>query len=391
MAAASALPALLTTLTDVLNSASSTLPTVESLAPPANGISLLDAKNELFLSYLHNLVFLVVLKLRQARSSLNGNTTEKDVSEENEATFSETVKKLVELRVYLERGVKPLEGRLRYQIDKVVRAADQAATNSKPKQPNGSAKPSKTKPKRSDPAASDSGSDSDFSASEHEQEDETPSDLAYRPNPSAFARPDEPISRSSKKTLEKDAPYRPPRIAPTSLPTTEPRSASSSRRPKRSAAVEEYLTSVSSAPVAEPSIGSTIHSRTKKGRQEQMTARELVAMDARNRYEEENLVRLPGMSKKEKRRLGGEKNGRQGGFGGEEWAGLGEGADRVVEVTRGKGEIKGALERSRKRAREREDGGGDDGSREGRRIGEEFEKRRKRLDARSKRSKGRNG
>ncbi|MCJ1327268.1 hypothetical protein MMC10_003936 [Thelotrema lepadinum] len=391
----STLPGLLTTLTESLKSATDALPTAESLAPPANGISLLDTKNELFLSYLHNLVFLVVLKLRQARASLHDdNTNEEKGAENNDVPFSETVRKLVELRVYLERGVKPLEGRLRYQIDKVIRAADQAASKSSAKQTNGSTKTSKGKPKTARPEVSNSGSDIGSSSSSQDEEDseqendeEPASDLAYRPNPAAFARPDQSAATTNSRGSEKDTLYRPPRIAPTSLPTTESRSAPSSRRPKRSAAVEEYLTSISTAPTAEPSIGSAIHSRAKKGRQEQMTSRELAAVDERKRYEEENLVRLPGITKKEKRRLGAERRGK-GGFGGEEWQGLGEGADRVVEATRGKGEGRGALERSRKRARE---GADNDEGREGRSISEGFERKKKRLEARSQRSKGRKG
>ena len=69
MAAPATLPALLNTLTDSLATATDSLSSTANLAPPSDGISLLDTKNELLLSYLHNLVFLIILKLRHHSSS----------------------------------------------------------------------------------------------------------------------------------------------------------------------------------------------------------------------------------------------------------------------------------------------------------------------------------
>ncbi|KAI4148150.1 MAG: hypothetical protein LQ340_005207, partial [Diploschistes diacapsis] len=198
MTAASTLPPLLTALTNSLKSASDVLPATDTLMPPSDGISLLDTKNELFLSYLHNLVFLIIIKLREAKETWSDNTaTKKEKPEDDGDAFSTTVKRLVKLRVYLERGVKPLEGRLRYQIDKVVRTADEAAAKST-KPPSGT-NPTKTQPtaKKSKPSASSNSSDSDASSNPsssssseiQDDEEEAPSDLAYRPNPSAFTRP----------------------------------------------------------------------------------------------------------------------------------------------------------------------------------------------------------
>ncbi|EOD46772.1 putative u3 small nucleolar ribonucleoprotein lcp5 protein [Neofusicoccum parvum UCRNP2] len=126
------LPTLLSNLTASLTSAAETLPAqnedaaaaTTSFLPPKDGISLLDVKNELLLSYLQNLTFLILLKLR------NSNTKSRKDSEEAEddgGVEDEVVKKLCELRLYLEKGARPLEGKLKYQIDKVVRAADDAA------------------------------------------------------------------------------------------------------------------------------------------------------------------------------------------------------------------------------------------------------------------------
>jgi U3 small nucleolar ribonucleoprotein protein LCP5 len=68
MAVDNSLEALLATLVSSIQSASEALPT-EDVSPPKEGISLLDVKNELLLSYLQNLVFLILLKLRRVEAS----------------------------------------------------------------------------------------------------------------------------------------------------------------------------------------------------------------------------------------------------------------------------------------------------------------------------------
>jgi len=77
-----------------------------------SGISLLSLKNHLLLSYLHHLVALFTLKL----SSTSLTSTE----------GGQVVASLVKLRVVLEK-VAPLEQKLKYQVEKLVRKADQAA------------------------------------------------------------------------------------------------------------------------------------------------------------------------------------------------------------------------------------------------------------------------
>src|ERR1700733_5661137 len=104
--------ALVSTLVDSLTSATTSLPSDHDLVqPPTDGISLLDTKNALLLSYIHNLVFLIILKLRQTAEEGRDTIMPLDAA---------VVKKLVELRVYMERGVRPLEGRLKYQIEKCL-------------------------------------------------------------------------------------------------------------------------------------------------------------------------------------------------------------------------------------------------------------------------------
>jgi U3 small nucleolar ribonucleoprotein protein LCP5 len=335
MAIETSVPALLEILTQSINSAcEAAKDKVPSLLPPKDGISLLDVKNELFLSYLQNLVFLILLKIRNGRSRSEG---EKDGD-----LKSSLVKKLHELSVYVEKGVLSLEKDLKYQIDKVVRAAEDAKVAADraiqadrvATQNDGSSDSDEDK---------DSGADSDeggetLKASEID-------DLQYRPNPSAFVRPSFAEEEEAGHKRSEDGLYKPPRIQATAMPTAERRE-KEARRPNKSATLDEFIyTELSTAPLAEPSIGSGIveggrRSKSEKERQEEKERRE---------YEETNYVRLPKESKKERAK----KGRKDAGYGGEEWRDLGAGIDRIERLTKGKGGASSnVLERSRKRPTE---------------------------------------
>ncbi|MCJ1477453.1 hypothetical protein MMC13_006124 [Lambiella insularis] len=374
------LETLLATLTSSVKSATLSLPAASDIEPPVDGISLLDTKNELLLSYLQNLVFLIVLKLRdvsfEPKTQPGGQVL--DRSQADCSVREEAVAKLVELRVYLERGVKPLEGKLRYQIDKVIRAAEDErpkavlGSQHKGRKLNGIGKGARaTNGFRADTAGA-SHSESASVGSDPPSEDDveprtaaTVDPLAYRPNPSALTMPSRPTARDSGGNPK--GIYRPPRITPTALSTTTSRPSTTSKRPSKSATLDEFVaTELSAAPVAEPSIGSTIVDRGRGSR----SAKERETEKERRGYEESNYVRLPTEGKKGK---GKAQMGRMG-YGGEDWRGLGEGAERVVGLTR-KGKGVGVLERSRKREREPASGGEF-------KVGERFEKRRKALERR---------
>ncbi|KAH9833899.1 Sas10/Utp3/C1D family, partial [Teratosphaeria destructans] len=113
MAAETALPDVLSSLRSATDAAISGLPEASSLLPPDHGITLLDAKNDVFLAYLQALA---LRNLHVIRGIKDGS----DAPGLDEAL----TKKLVEHRVYLERGVRPLEQKIKYQVDKVVKAAD---------------------------------------------------------------------------------------------------------------------------------------------------------------------------------------------------------------------------------------------------------------------------
>jgi U3 small nucleolar ribonucleoprotein protein LCP5 len=151
------------------------------------------------------------------------------------------------------------------------------------------------------------------------------------------------------------------------MPTPEGREARRERRPGKSATLDEFIaTELSGAPIAEPSIGSTItnggrHTKSERERREENERRE---------YEEANFTRLAPDSKKEAAKKKARQQ-RDGGFGGEEWRTLGAGIDRIERLTQKKGGNLGSLEKSRKRPV----GDGPRGS--GSAAGDAFEKRRK--------------
>ena len=249
MATSTSLLELCATLTDSLTSAATSLLEPSALAPPPDGISLLDTKNELLLSYLQNLVFFIIYKLRQQNLQSSEPLSDESV-----------VQNLVALRVYLERGVRPLETRLKYQIDKLLLAADDSASTAISDGANGT----------KSVAATGSASDEDVAAAPPKI-----SDLSYRPNPSAFRLPD----RRSPSPSRKPGVYRPPQVTPVAPPD-----ARKDRRPRKSHALNEFVREeLDDAPLAEPSIGagSGLRGRTAEKEAE------------RKRYEEERLVRLP--------------------------------------------------------------------------------------------------
>lgn len=358
MATATDLSDLLSSFTNSCTSATSSLPSLESLLPPENGISLLDTKNEIFLSYLQALA---LRNLNVIRSLKDGRSAE-DVQKVSDQITA----KLVEHRVYLERGVKPLEGKIKYQTDKVVKAAEDEER----------ARVQRENHKAQQNARANGtvgGAESSEEESDEDSEDEGVAEVeqtSYRPNLAGFGQSTETKATEAREKSSKDGVYRPPRVSATSMPTTEQRQ-EKERRPGRSAAVDEYInTELSTAPLAVPSIGSTI---AENGRSTK-NARQLAKEQERRDYEETHLMRLPKESKKD---LAKQRGRERRGYGGEDLQGLGDAVDRIGELTRKKGR-EGALEKSRKR-RAVEDGPRSDGT------GGAFDDKKKRMMKRMKR------
>ncbi|KAI1470559.1 uncharacterized protein F4812DRAFT_270157 [Daldinia caldariorum] len=368
MAVPASLPALLDSLTNSLNSAFEATPKISGIEPTKDGVSLLDVKNELLLSYLQNLVFLILLKIRNAKETISGGSDESSGSDLSDAV----VKKLVELRLYLDKGVRPLEDKLQFQLDKILRAADDAE---------------RIAAQAEEDAESESGSESGEEENDEDaSETEAParpilglSAKQFGPSFSNFAPPTNPVGMAAvTATQDKTGVYRPPKITPTVMPTLDRRERGE-RRPMKSAAVDEYVANeLSHVPVAEPSIGTTIVSGGRKIK----TASERQEENRRREYEESNFVRLPKESKKDRaKRNKVEGRSNKMTFGGEDWRDLGEGVDRIERLTRrreGGGNTKALLEKSRKRTRETTDGARGSGHGMGtREIGDRFNKRLK--------------
>ena len=304
MAQPDALPDLLSQLTSSLTSTQPSF-APETVVPPTDGISLLDTKNELFLSYLQNLVFLIIVKLQRYRPTANtlSSTKAKDLDDA-------VVKQLVELRLYLEKGIRPLEGRLKYQIEKVLRAAEHA----------NSIKSTTTKSGKK----SEKGDDNRSAGSASDPEED---ELAYRPNAAALSA----ASKQRRPDRKKGGIYRPPHINPTAMPTTDTPASRRRNKPVRSAAIDNYIDNeVGNAPTAEASIGSTI-ARGGKGMKSDKDKRR---DEERTRYEEANFMRLPRESKKDRMKR---KAGESRGFGATDFGlgSLGEMGDRVMQATKG--------------------------------------------------------
>ena len=351
----------LSTLTDSLTLTTSALEeNGDHIVAQSDGISLLDIKNDLLLSYLQNLVFLILFKVKIA--------SEPDA----DAKYLEEsiVQKLVELRVYLEKGVKPLETKLKYQIDSVLRAADNATVSER--------RDDATTSKKALNGDSDSATDSE--ADEEESEDllSTGPVLAQNASgprllqqlPKQNTSPREKTSKSSSRT----GIYRPPRMAPTTMPS-DPDTRSREPRKQRSQIMNEYIDEeLSSAPRAQPSIGSnnTILDYGRGG----MSLKDREKERERTEYEEKHFTRLPGESRAEKRKARARGEGvKKDVFGGEDWSGLGGMGDRVSRSVSGGGREREGLLKRREKRRATEDGPRSDGRELG--IGESFEKRRK--------------
>jgi len=363
MATTTSLPDVLADFTTATEAALQGLPESSSLLPPKDGITLLDAKNEIFLSYLQALA---LRNLNVIRSLKEGGDAAEAQSLSNDLT-----KKLVEHRVYLERGVRPLEQKIKYQVDKIIKAADDDERVVAQKAKAGAATNGRSKARDEDASGeSDEGSDDDDGASEAEIEAE-----AYRPNPSSFAQATASDANATRRAKSKeDGVYRPPRISATAMPTTEARERKERNRPERSRTLDEYIsTELTDAPMAQPSIGSTITAGGRKTKD----ARQMAKEAEKREYEETNLVRLPKESKKDRAKQAGRDRG--GGYGGEEWRGLGESLDRIGDLTRRKGGKQSALDMSRKRGRDVEDGPRGSG------MGEAFDVKKRRMDKKMRR------
>lgn len=251
-----------------------------------NGISLLGLKNSLLLAYLHHLTLFTLCRV-QGRSLNDGKAGEDDSV--NDA--SAVVNGLVKNRIVLEK-IKPLEVKLRYQIDKLVKKAENADRAEQEGDANG------------------------------DNDEEIGNDpLAFKPNPlSLMTGSGENASGSEDEDDDGKAAaggkssgsgvYRPPRLAPVAY--TEGKKDKKERRPPAgSALLRDMATSLTSAnPYTESTsgLGVTPSMQSRK-------ARKLAEIE---RYEEDNMTRIFMTKKDSKRRRMDEEDIALGGTGSRE-------------------------------------------------------------------------
>ncbi|KAI0082885.1 hypothetical protein K474DRAFT_1585110 [Panus rudis PR-1116 ss-1] len=234
------------------------------------GISLLSVKSNVMLQYLQDMVLLSAH--RALGHSLTQRTPPPEAFSSSKRSArggaaGDRVDAMIEGRLVLEK-IKLMEGKMKYQIDKLVRTAQ-----------------------------------------EPEKKDGTIDPLAFRPNPEALMdqeSSDEEASDEEGGSRERDGIYRPPKLAP--VPYVEP---TKGKDKTRRGPVPTTLSSLAQMDLSMPytestsGLGSTPALMSKR-------AKELQRM---TEFEEENMTRLVMKKKDAKRRLRDEADIALGGVG----------------------------------------------------------------------------
>lgn len=249
----------------------------------AEGVSLLDLKTSLLVGYINNVAMVVLEHLQR----LDG--AELD---------DEAVKRSIVHRVTLEKGVKPLEKKLAYQLDKMVRTFTREQQRIKDKE------------QASAEAAANSDSDDDS-----ELEDE----LNYKPDTAT-------TEKDAKPSLG-DGKYRPPKLLAVAMePRTEDTLAEA--KTKKLQSMEEYLREQLDAPLVEALIGTEI---VLHGRGGVKTAHDRRREQEIQTFEEENFTRLPDKQLQKSKQM--RRKDQMHTFGGEDFSIFNSGSGNMKELT----------------------------------------------------------
>ncbi|BBN09238.1 U3 small nucleolar ribonucleoprotein protein LCP5 [Marchantia polymorpha subsp. ruderalis] len=214
-----------------------------------DGISYLEVKNLLLLSYCQCIIFYLMLK-----------------AEGRSVRDHPVITRLVELRLYLEK-IRPIDKKLHYQIDKLLKAAKA-------------------------PAAADAG-------------EQTEDALKFKPNPNLL------VSKMDEDMQEGGGVYRPPMIAPAAMEGEEPSKdkkakaradKESRRKASRSAFIKE---------LADELDGKPEEMQDMLGTESKEMMREKERLEARAKEEEELFARVP-LTKVERKKLKKLKQSRNG-------------------------------------------------------------------------------
>lgn len=253
------------------------------------GVSLLDLKNNSMLSYLNNILLVVLSRIELLKTNSTSKIND---------TKIESVKRSIVQRVVMERGIKNLEKKLQYQLEKMIRNYSKMETES--------SEQSITKKIDEEEAAEKEDS---------EEEEDSEDELNYRPDTSALMKSIKP-TKGQKSSGDSNEKYKPPKISAALPPqqfnkdvSTKPR-----RDIRKLQAMEEYLAETGDAPMTEQSIGSNILNNGRGGIE---TAQERRKQQEITNYEESNFTRLSTtMSKKDKAQ---KRRQQQDTFFGEDW------------------------------------------------------------------------
>ncbi|OUM54812.1 hypothetical protein BVG19_g4244 [[Candida] boidinii] len=278
------------------NSSASSLLKKEDL----EGVSLLSLKNSSMLSYLNNLSIILNARVNQVtvpKSSKSSKDNKSNKLIDNEIR-NKAIENAVTQRVILDKGVKSLEKKLGYQLDKFTNAYRR-----REKETN-----ELTEKKTKELEDGDEDEDNEDEDDEGDEDDEDNA-FSFRPDASAMIKASKGTAtvkqtgRSNSESADGDIgdedgkeasseKYKPPKIS-AMLPPTNPRDIDSNdnsgKRRRNLQSMDEYLAELGDAPTVEHSIGATIidSGRSMKTDKDRKKEEEIT------RYEEDNFTRLP--------------------------------------------------------------------------------------------------
>lgn len=316
----------------------SLLPTLQTHVEqfsPSDGFDFLHVKNSLLVSYLIDLTVLLrqqqkQQKQQQQQQQKRSSGADNDSDDETQRQHQQNWQRLTEMKVALDKMMRGLDKKLRYQLDKVLQASSSATTFSAADptmQPNSNPDdPLQYRPRIDDDDDEDDDGEyatrrqqQDLDQAEEDDDDKGDEDLAMAKATVAKARQGRGEAANPKKSFpkktsgrvddddtngEKQADglslYRAPRLA--SVPYTldqEDRHVEKEERRKRRLRASEVAQTLR-AQYGDAPEQDDVHGGTDFGKQRE-AARRLAEKEAeKTRYEEEAMVRLT-MTRQEKK------------------------------------------------------------------------------------------
>lgn len=291
------------------------------------GVSLLDLKNNSMLSYVNSLILVVLARIESMKTN--------DSTEINKIK-DQAIQSSIVQRVTMEKGIKNLEKKLQYQLEKMIRNYHKMEKESSEDAIN---KKIEAKEQQEE----------EDSAEDNDEDSEAEDELNYKPDASSFMKPSadkkkkSKFSKSSKdkESGEKTEKYKAPKIA-AALPPTEFKDKVNRRANKSSklSSMEEYLQETGDAPLVTSSVGSNILDHGRGGVQTEKQRRKEQEI---KKFEESNFTRIS--SSVAKKQEGKRKY--KDAFFGEDWGIFNNKNETDMNTKRAK--PKSAWERAKKR------------------------------------------